>query len=101
MSTNQDRIDNIVSTLKQIKRDLDNNCSARESAYRNKFIDLKFELDHELRVAQLLYDDVKRENLTANMIEAEGCLRGMKGLYNLFMQTFNEAEEEYVKSNKE
>lgn len=101
MITDQDRIDSIVSTLNQIKRDLNNNCSARESSYRNKFIDLKFELEHELQVAQSLYDGVKSENLTANMIEAEGCLRGIKGVYNLFIQTFNEAEEEYVKSNKE
>jgi len=101
MVTNQDRIDVIVSTLKQIKRDLDNNCSARESSYRNKFVDLKFVLDRELHVAQSLYDGVKSENLTANMIEAEGCLRGIKGVYNLFMQTFNEAEEEYVESNKD
>lgn len=62
--------------------------------YKKLYESLVDEIKYEKKRAELLYQDMKEENLTISTVEAEGFLRGMITVMNLVEHVENHTSED-------
>lgn len=85
---------NAISVLQELEKQDYNVENDEVLKWKNKFIDLVQDIEHHLENAEMLYEDMKKNELSLGTAEAEGYLRGARYMMNIAKEYQTDDDED-------